>query len=292
MVRRKKDPERYKKESETYTVLFLLVGAFLIKLVFGAITSSKSLLVSSMFPAFGIFLCAINILRINSTSMAKGKLVNFSHGKLEFFITAGVSLIIALATGGILYSIGHLILFHSVFPPELLGAWIGALIAVIDFTTLYFLRNKVSLLEESDNKNLLFLIYNDFIASVLIIFSIIISRAGLTIIDYILAILISKYIIGYSIYFLGYSFRGLMDASCDQVTFSEISNYIKRADPTIKMESLKISPTGNTIDIVAILNLSNSTKIREVDVLIMKIKSALNANLSKPFELHIGFSGK
>lgn len=289
MVQKIKDNSKEIKLNTAYCLLYFFVGSLLIKVVFGAFSGATSLLASSILPLFGVFIAIVTIIRINGSSNEK---IAFSYEKLEFIIIAGVSLIIAIATVSILFLVVHLIFFHTLFPPGLFGAWISAIICIANFYMLSWVNEKSHLLEEVDNKQINFLINNDLLFSIIVVFSIVLARSGFIIIDYLVAILGGIYILWYSIHFLSHSFKGLMDASCDLPTLSKITNFIKSADPTMHIKDIRIRRVGKAFEIISIISLPKETKIKKAQAIIYNIKNILGSKIPEPCEVHIGFESK
>lgn len=284
---------RVQKEILINSLLFLFLCSFLIKVVFGAISGSKSLLVSGMFPLFGIFISIISSIRIHAFKQkAKGRKSIFSHEKLEFFIIAGISLIIAVTTCTLLFAIGHLTFFHTLFPPGLLAAWVAVLIGAANLGIHFWLKERIGSLQETNGNEIISLITKDFILSILVILSVVIARCGFFIIDYLLAILEATYILVYSIIYLYNSFQGLMNASCDRETLSEITEYITKVDSTLHVKEIKVNKVGRMLEIIAVIYLPKLTKISEAGSIINRIKEALDRELSLQHEVHIGIAAE
>ena len=217
MTARRRDPEGEHKESTVYSLLFFFLGAFVIKIVFGGISGSKALLVSGTFELFGVFLAVITLLRIGSASQSKNdRKSDYSHGKLEFVVASAISLLIAVATGIFLFTIVHLVFYHTIYPPKLLAAWVSAILAAINLIAARYLKNEIASFDEADEKRLRFLFDNDFILSTLVVCVAIMSRSGFAALDPIFAVLVAVYVIVHSISFLWKSFKGLMDALPDK----------------------------------------------------------------------------
>ena len=293
VIPRRRDPERERKESTVYALLFFFVGVFAVKVVFGNLTGSKALLISGAFELFGIFLSVITLLRIRTVSHAKNNIKSdFSHGKLEFVVASGISLIIAITTGTFLFTIVHLLFYHTLFPPTLLAAWVAAALAAVNLIAARLLKKEIASFEESDEKRLGFLFDKDFMLSVSVVIVIVASRSGFIALDYIFAVLEAFFVIGYSISFLWESFKGLMDAAVDGEKIAKVSRCIRKADPSLRLKDLKISFEGRTLEIMVTVDGACAASVKEARMIREKIESSLAAGLAAPHRLHIGFSGK
>ncbi len=292
MIQRRRDPEREHKESTVYALLFFFLGAFAVKIVFGSLSGSKALLISGMFELFGIFLSVITLLRIQSVSKTKNNLKSdFNHGKLEFIVASGISCIIALATGTFLFTIVHLVFYHALYPPELLAAWVAAVLAAVNLIAARYLKKEISTFEEADEKRLRFLFDKDFILSVSVVIVIIVSRTGFVVLDYLFAVLEAIFIIAYSISFLWQSFKGLMDAPPDGTKLAKIASCIQKADPGLQLRDLKVNLDGRTLEIMVTVDGACAVNAKEAKTVIEKIEHSLKAGLSVPYRAYIGFSG-
>ncbi len=281
------------KEMIINSLLLLFLCSFIVKVVFGAISGSKSLLVSGIFALFGVFISIVSSIRMyTSKKREEGKKSIFSPEKLEFFIIAGISLIITVTTGTLLFAIVHLTFFHTLFPPGLLAAWVALLIGASHLGIYFWLKERIHILQETNSNEIISLITKEFILSILVIFSIVIARCGFFVIDYMLAILEATYILVYSIIYLYNSFHGLMNASCEKDTLSKITNYITKANQNLHVKEIKVNKVGRILEIIAIIYLPKLTKISEAGGIISNIKASLEKELSVLHEVHIGVVGE
>jgi cation diffusion facilitator family transporter len=291
MLRRQQrlDPVREKKERAVYALLYFFISSFLCKVAFGAISGSKTLMVSGIFALFGVFVAVVTLLRIH-VLFDEGDPVKhkFSYEKLEFFIIAGISLIIVVSTGIILFSVIHVIFFHTLYPPGFSAAWVAAIIAAVNIWIIKMMKERVLDLEEAEGNRIMFLVNKDFLLSILVIVTVVITRFGYFALDYLVAIIEAVLIISYSVYFLFNSFKGLMDAACDKKTLDTVKKSVKKADPSIRVRNIKINPVGKMLDIVVMINLAKSTKGKEAHKVAEKIRRALKANLDEVHEVQVG----
>ena len=288
----RKNPEKEKKNQAVYALLYFFIVSFLNKVAFGAISGSKALMVSGIFALFGVFVSVVALLRIHvSFDLLSVDKQKFSYEKLEFFIIAGISLIIAVATGFILFSAIHVIFFHALYPPGFSAAWIAAIIAAVNIWLIIWMKEKNRDLEGIEGNQLMFLVNKDFLLSILVIVTIVFTRFGFFVLDYVVAIVEAILIISYSIYFLYNSFRGLMDASCDKKTLETVKKYVNKADPSIRIKNIKINPVGNMLDIVVIISMAKSAKGKASQNIAKKIRAALRANLNEVHEVQVGVVG-
>lgn len=293
MEQKHNNAARKEKEDTIYALLFFFISSFLLKAVFGAITGSQALLVSGIFALFGIFLCVVTLLRIHEFSdhpHSKQKI--FSYGKLEFFIATGISLIVVISIGSILFSIVHMIFFHTLYPAGLIAAWVSAILGAANWYFGNRLKEKVPVAMEADFEKIKLFLNKDFVLSILVIMVVIISRSGFIVIDYIFAILEAVFIMSYGIYFLYNSLKGLMDAAGNKETVALIKKCIKKADKNLSIQSLKVNPIGKVLEIITIVGLSKRTQMGDIKKLISAIKRTLKTDLPFPHEVYVGFTSR
>ena len=292
MTKRRKDPLRDRKENTAYTYLFFFIGSFAIKTVFGGVCDSKTLLISGMFELFGIFLCVITLLKIHAASRAADRVeTGFNRGKLEFLVTAGISLFIAMATGAFLYTIVHFLFYHSLYPPKLMAAWVATVLGAANLIAVHFARKKSTAVEEVDEKRLRFIFENGFILSIIVVAVVIISRSGFFALDSIFAVLEATFLMCYSVYFLSQTFKGLLNAAQKGVTSEVISGWIKKSDLHLEVQSLSVEAFGPKLEIFMFVTISRSAIAKEVKEKVRRIEDLLKKHLAVPHEVHIGFIG-
>ena len=286
------EPLKEKKTQASYAIFIFFFGSFAIKVIAGSLFGSNALLISGLFELFGVFLAVVALLRIHVASDASRNVKSdFSQEKMEFLVMGGISLLIAVSSGMLLFEVGHLIFFHTVNPPTFLAAWVAALLAGANWFAIRHLKDRLSVLEEADEKRLSFLFDKAFILSVSVMAVVLISMTGFPIMDALFSILEAVFIMGYSVFFLLQAFKGLMDASVDQATMAHILQRIKRSDPSLRVKSLKVNLTGRRLLIMTTIGFSREAPLKEAKTLMGKIDDSLKSSLSMPYEVHIGFSG-
>ena len=292
MKKKQRDPLRDRKENTLYTLLFFFLGSFAIKTVFGGVTDSKSLLISGMFELFGVFLSVVTLMRIHAASQASvGLETHFGSGRLEFLVTAGISLFIALATGAFLFTIGHFIFYHSLYPPGLVAAWVAALLAAANLMMVRFSKSSHSEIEKTYERRVRFIFEKGFLLSTTVVGVVIISRSGFYALDSIFAILEAMFIVCYSVYFLSQSFKGLLDAAAKGVTPEVISGWIKKSEPQLEVQSVKVEAFGPKLEIFIFVTVPPVALAKGAKESVKKIENLLKSHLAVPHEVHVGFSG-
>lgn len=286
--------DRKKKEGPkrvARTLLFFFSGSFVIEFVMGNISGSHVLIISGMFLLFGIFVSTIILLRTRAASnVALGVGSDFSMEKLEYIVVAGISLLIAVSAGMLLNELVHLIFFHRLHPPGLLAAWTAAVMIIANQVVVRYLKRDIADLEETDKKSVLFLFSMDSLLSMGVILVVLIARAGLFFTDYLFATVESIFMVIYSIHFLKQSYSGLMNASCDPETLATITRFIKKADPSVRIKSLKVNRAGIRYQIMATIGIPSHATLTEAKIAVKKIEGSLVSGFHAPYELHIGCS--
>lgn len=282
-----------KKKRAIYLFLTFFACSVLLKVVFGEIAGSHTLAVSGMFGLFGVFLSVITLLRMHiATNLEKNIKSDFNHEKLEFIVVAGVSLLIAFVTGALLFSVIHLTFFHRLHAPGLLAAWVAALLVIANLAATNYLKERMKGLKEVDEDRIRFLFDKDMALSVLAVVVVVFSATGFVVLDYIFAIATALFIVSYSVFFLSQSFKGLMDATHDREAVGNIARWIKKADPSLQVKSLKVNLIGQTLGIMATVKLPRTAKIKDARNIIGRIEHSLKVNLEVPYDVFIGFVGK
>jgi divalent metal cation (Fe/Co/Zn/Cd) transporter len=289
MIEKQADPPKRAEENTAYSLLIFFICMLLVKSVFGVILGSKSLLDSSMFALFGALMSITCLVRIHAPCVTSADGARFSHGKLDSFLTAGISVIAVIATVTTLYSIVHLTFFHTIYPPDLAAGWLAAAAGAVNWCFAYMMRNRVSRLDQLDASRIRFFLNADLLMSLLVIIAVVISRCGLAAMDYILAIPMAIFVIFYSAHLLYDSLKGLMDASCDAKTRANVSFCLNMARENLDIAELRVTRMGRMIEIVAIIGLSKDTRVEEARRLAGEITQALRECLGMPHEIHIGF---
>ncbi len=293
MKRKDLDPVIARKKKAVTSLLAFFFCSVLFKVVFGEISGSHTLFVSGMFGLFGIFLSVITLLRMHVASHLEGNIKSdFNQEKLEFVVVASISLLIAFATGALLFSVVRLTFFHRLHAPGILAAWVAASLVVANLAATNYLKGEIKILKEVDEDRLRFLFDKELALSVLVVVVVVLSAIGFYVWDYIAAILVALFIVAYSAFFLLQSFKGLMDATYDRAGVANIAQCIKKADPSLQVKSLKVNLIGQMLEIMATVKLPRAAKIREARNIIGKIEHSLKANIKVPHEVFVGFVGK
>ncbi|MBF0521984.1 MAG: hypothetical protein HQL24_02890 [Candidatus Omnitrophica bacterium] len=289
-MKKKPDFLKEKKERITYALLYFFITSFLFKTVLGVITGSKCLLVSGIFAIFGILIAIATLMRIGITHSSRRLSPYFNRGKLEFMILLAISSVIALSTSALLFSLGHMIFFHTLYPPEFLAAWVAAIAATISLVFMVRIKAEITNIQEEDeSKDIIFILDTDFLLSVLTILTVVISRMGSYIVDYGCAIFAAFFIIAYSVLFLYKAFIGLMDASCDKKTVSEVESCIRKAQiGEASLKALRVNKIGHIYEIIADLSTAKDIPMVDVFAIAENIKRAVKVKFLSPHEVFIG----
>ncbi|MEI6437191.1 MAG: cation transporter [Candidatus Omnitrophota bacterium] len=286
------DVAKEKKEFTVYGLFYFFLASFLVKVVFGGLAGSKTLLVSGLFSLFGVFLAVVSLIRIGRMHPARGARVNFNADKLEFIIVLGASLLITLSTGMLLYSTGHMVFFHTLYPPQMLAAWVSLVVALGGLIMIFWSGNKIWDIPEVDNRDMALALSTDFLLSILTVFTVVIARHGATLPDYACAILTAFFMIIYGIVYLKSAFKGLMDAAGDEELTGEIRKLVMKVKPSVAVEALRVSRSGHVLEIMLTLGVGAGASMNEVTATGKRVKDALRRKLDRPHELFLGMSLK
>jgi len=213
---------------------------------------------------------------------------SFNYGKLESIIILGFSGIIAISTTLLIFSVGHMVFFHTLFPPQLLAAWIAATAAAGSLGFMEWIGTQMSNVPEGDEDDIIFILQTDFIFSILAVVAAVFSRMGANILDYACAIFASFFMIFYSARFLYIAFKGLMDVSCDKQTILMIEKSIRYSETDYVLESLRVNKVGHIFEIIVFLKVPLDAQVNEITIRVRKIKEAVRTKFTKPHEMFIG----
>jgi len=213
---------------------------------------------------------------------------SFNQGKLESIIMLWISAIIAVSTIVIIFSVCHMVFFHTLFPPQLSASWIAAIAAAGSLGFMEWISTQISGVPEGEEDDIVFILQTDFIFSILAVVAVVFSRMGEYILDYACAIFAATFIIFYSARFLYTAFKGLMDVSCDKQTISVIEKSIRNVEPGYVLESLRVNKVGHIIEIIAFFAVPVESSVSEISVRVRQIKVTLKAKFTKPHEIFVG----
>ena len=292
MAKRRPDLVKEKKEWIIYLLFYFFVASLLIKVVLGIISGSRCLLVSGILALFGVFITVVTMMRIGQSHPARRIRTYFNRGKLELVMIAGASVIIVLCTGALLFFIAHMIFFHTLYPPDLFAAWIGAVIASIDLCLMVWIKKEMVSLREADERDISFILNADFIISLVIMASVVISRNGFQIADYACAIFAALFFIAYSASFLRTAFAALMDASCDKETVSVIEGLIKKTIPPDALSSLRVNKAGQLFEIIVMIRVAGEMSMREARGVAAEIKDKVRSEFLMSHEVFVGIESR
>lgn len=288
MTKKLRDPFKEKKERLSYAFFYCFIASFVLKAVIGLLSGSKFLLVSGLYAFFGVFLAVVSLMHIGAAYPARRMTLYFNRGKLEFIIIFGVSVIIALSTVFLLFSISHMLFFHTLYPIGFSAAWTGILVASLNYCLVVWVKGQLSGPRSSDEQRLLSMASYDFVLSVLASVSVVLSRIGWYAFDYGCAIILAVGIIAYSISFFFASIKGLMDASCDKKTVAFIEEAIRKAQDNVVLQKLRVNNTGEIFEIIAVFSVSAQMPVSEIETTFKNIKNSLQEKFTKPHETFLG----
>ncbi|MFT5207178.1 MAG: divalent metal cation (Fe/Co/Zn/Cd) transporter, partial [Candidatus Omnitrophota bacterium] len=130
----------------------------------------------------------------------------------------------------------------------------------------------------------------DFIVSCMTTISIVLSWDGFLIIDYIVAILVTFALLGYSVYFLWDSCKGLMDGSTNSHLLGQISDHIREADKRLKLKTLKVRRVGVTLEVVAQVSMPKNSSVSDLKNILQNVNQKFTDTLPHEHVTNIGFS--
>jgi len=290
MTKKSRDLVKEKKEKIVYVLFYSLLVSLLLKIVLGFLFGSNCLLVSGNFSALGLFVVGVSLIRINRAHPARRMVVTVNSDKLQFAIILGISALIALSTGFLLFSIGHMVLSDVLYPPEMAAGWTAIGTGVLDLLLLSWIKNKVADVPEMDEKEIFFILDTDFLLSVLVCLTVVVSRMGSALVDYACAVFSAFFLIVYCTAFLLTAFKGLMDVSSDAKTTALVHALIHRARTDLSLVKLRVHQTGPIFKINMTLGLSGDAPAKEAAGVIEDIRETFRREFRKPHELFVGIT--
>lgn len=283
------DPVKEQKELAAYALFYFFLVSFVLKTVFGVISGSKCLLVAGIASLFGVFIAVVSLIRINRSHPLRTGRLYFNPDKLEFIIVLGASIIITLSTSALLFSVGHMVFFHALYPPQLMAAWAAVITGKLALSVMFWTRRRLGGIPEIDARQVSFALTADFMLSIVTVIAVVVARNGSALLDYACAILTAFAMIIYGVSFLKASFKGLMDASGDESTVAQIKKIIGRARAGMALEGLRVNRAGHLLEIRIALGVTGPMSMKEAAASARKIKDALRRKLKEPHELLVGF---
>lgn len=288
MAKKLRNPIKEKQEWLVYALFYFFITSFVLKSIVGLLFGSKFMLASGAYALFGVCVAAASLVHIGAVYPGRGAGIYFNHDKLEFIVIFGVSVVIALSMVYLIFSTSHMLFFHTLYPADLLAAWVGIFIASLSLSLMVWVNRQWGSVRPDDERKLTTVLICDFILSVLAAITVVISRAGWFAFDYIGAIILALSSIVYSISFFFSSFKGLMDASCDKKTVSFLENIIRNAQGNIELKTLRVSNAANNFEIIALFSVPAQMPISDMDGIIKNIQFSLKEKFTKPHEIFVG----
>ncbi|MBF0486023.1 MAG: hypothetical protein HQL16_05885 [Candidatus Omnitrophica bacterium] len=288
MAKKSRDPVKDNKEQAAYVLFYIFILFFLLNTIFGLLSASKCLLVSGAFALFGVFIAVVALLRIGRSHPARPGRLYFNPDKLEFIIILGTSAIITLGTSVLFFSIGHMVFFHTIYPPELSAAWIAMITAALSLGLMVLVKDRAMDLPEIDACEIGFILNACFLLSILTMITVVIARIGGPLLDYACAILAAFFLILHGIRFLSSSFKGLMDASCDKDTIAEVEKLMKKIRSDVALKELRVNEAGHILEIIATFAMTGETSMQDAVMATENIKILFEKKFSRPHELFVG----
>lgn len=275
-----------------YLAVFFICSCA-VKTAFGLLFSSPSLLVFGLYDLYGVFFSVVARVHHGPRgSRARHRPGDSDREKLEKLILAGISILIVISTFVLFYSAVHVTFFHTLYPPDLGAAWIAIGLAAAYLGILSYPSIVKPSPRPADRERVQYLLHAGFCFSVTIACSVALSRCGFFALDYIVAILQSLCLIGYSIGYLSVSLRRLLDASCERETLALIHSAVHAAGEGVAVDELRATYAEGKLDIHAFLTLEQEAPLETAKDHVLRLRESVRSRISVPHELHVGFRMK
>ncbi len=284
------DPVKEYKEQTVYVLFYFFTVFCLLNTIFGVLSGSKCLFVSGIFALFGVLISVVTLLRIGRSYPGHRKMLHFNPEKLELIVLLGASAIMALCTAALFFVIGHMAFFDTLYPPGLLAAWVALITALASLGFMLWVKYGIDDLPEIDMHEVSFILDAYFLLSVMTMVTVVLARAGGVLVDYACAIFAAFFLTLYSVKFIGASFRGLMDGSCDKDTVGAVEKIMRKVRADVVLKELRVNKRGHILQIIAIIVLEGGMPMREAAVTVQQIKAGFRKKFLTPHEIFVGIT--
>ena len=227
--------------------LAVIVGLAAVKLVVGTVTGSISVIAQAADSFLDLFAVVITFLAVVAASKPPDEEHPFGHGKMEYLAAVAQGLLIVIAGGLVIYSSAHRIIAGSVL--EMTEAGIGVMLfSIIASLLLSRYLRKVSqatdsMALEANAHNITADVYS---AAGVLVGLTVIRFTGLTLIDPIMAILVSLVMFrsGYGV--LRQAYRGLTDVRLPEEELAVVRLAIKEhVGEVVDFHALRTRKSGS-----------------------------------------------
>jgi len=267
--------------------LIVVVGLIALKVAVAVITGSISIVAQAVDSFLDLFAVVTTFLAVTISSRPADSEHPYGHGKVEYLAAGAQALLIFVAAGLIIYSSVHRITADSTI--ELTEAGIG-IMAVSIVASIFLSRHLLRVSREEDSMalqaNASNIAADVYSAAAVLVGLLIVRFTGLSILDPIIALLVSLLIlkVGYDV--LKNSFTGLIDVKLPEEEENQIRSVIQGYGNKIAdYHALRTRKAGNLryIDLHIVMPRNASVKEAHVvcDSLEIDIKSSLRrANIT------------
>lgn len=232
------------------TIISSSVAAILtlIKLVVGLVSGSVSLLASAVDSILDMFVSLFNYFAVLNSEKPANKKFNYGKAKIEA---------LAMVIEGTIITISGIFLFYEAIKKAILGTQSSYLdvsiyimiLSLIITSSLVFYLNYVAKITNSTLIKADALHYKtDILSNIAVLFSLVVVKfTSFELVDVIVALLISGYIIYCAFDFIKNGILILLDSSIDNKLVEEIENIIKNCQNVTNFHNLKSREAANNI---------------------------------------------
>ena len=238
--------------------VFLLI----IKLIIGIISASQAMIADAMNSAGDIFASLMAFIGNKISTSPADEDHNMGHGKAEFIFSLFIAITMILVSSLVIYNSILNIINNKIFKfsPFLL---IICLITIITKLTLYIYTKK---LYKNNNSILLKSLYidhrNDILITLATLSSSLASLYDIYLLDSIVGILISLWIIYVGLKLFLESYNVLMDQSLPIENYEIIKKIVKK-EKNVKMGKLSSFPIGNNYVVVLTIEVPGKMTVKK-----------------------------
>ena len=273
------------KNIKKVSIIGVIANVFLlvIKAVIGFLSGSQAMIADSLNSAGDIFASFMSFVGAKLALKPKDSDHPYGHGKAEYIFSFLISISMILASIFMIKtSLESIVQKKQVVFSYLLLAI--CLITIITKITLYvytkrkYIETQSILVKASmeDHRNDIFVTMGTFIG-------IISSYFGIYIVDSIIGILISSWIIIVGIKLLKESYIVLMDTSLDEKIYNEIIEFVELDDSVLHVDDILSKPVGNKYIIILKISMDGDISLEKAH----NIGGRIKENLIKKYDFII-----
>lgn len=261
---------------------FVVVSALIVlKVVVGVLTGSISIMAQAADSFLDLFAVGITFFAVNVATKPPDVEHPFGHGKVENIAGVAQAVLIFTAAGLIVYSAINRILTGAIV--EMTEVGMGVMLVSI-ITSIFLSRHLLRVSQETDSLALQGVAHNIaadvYSASAVLVGLLIVRFTGIYILDPILALLVSVFVIRVGYKVVGKSFGGLIDVRLSEEEENAVKSAIKEySGEFVDFHALRTRKAGRQRYIDLHLVVSKYTIVEEAHKLCDEVERQIKGRL-------------